>query len=152
HRRPDRAHASAHARATRARFGRPRFPRGARTSRSTGRARPDRRAARGNEVIDLDDLDLSSWLVVAAVVVTLAGGLVSLSRPRRAATLLVLGCIAAIGGGVLALAGWTSTLDAPWEVPGGRLSLGVDAVSAMFVLPIALVSALGSIYAVGYWA
>ncbi|HTR54845.1 MAG TPA: proton-conducting transporter membrane subunit [Kofleriaceae bacterium] len=100
----------------------------------------------------IDELDLSSWLVVAGVALSLASGLISLSSPRRAAALLVIGCGAAIAGSVLAIAGWTSELDAPWDVPGGRLRVGVDALSAMFVLPIALVSALGSIYAVEYWA
>jgi hydrogenase-4 component B len=96
--------------------------------------------------------DLSSWLVVAGIVLSLASGLVSLSRPRRATALLVIGCASAIAGGVMALVGWPSSLDAAWDVPGGRLGIGVDALSAVFVVPIALVCALGSIYGLEYWA
>lgn len=103
-------------------------------------------------MVDLDAL--SSWLVIGGIVIATLSGLLSLARrsgERLAATLMALGCLAASTGAVLALLGYTSVLDAAWDVPGGRLRFGVDAISAMFVLPIALVSALGAIYGIEYW-
>src|SRR5260370_1230258 len=45
----------------------------------------------------MDDLALSSWLVVAGIVITLARWRGSLSRPRPAARPLGVRCIAAVG-------------------------------------------------------
>jgi hydrogenase-4 component B len=108
--------------------------------------------------VSIDWSGLSCWLVVAAIVISAASGLFGFARPRtgpageRLATwLITIGCAAAVASAVLALLGNTGELDADWNVPGGRLRLGVDAVSAMFVLPIALVCALGAIYGRGYW-
>ena len=39
----------------------------------------------------------------------------------------------------------------PWAVPGGEFYVGIDAISAVFLLPIFLVSLLGNIYGLGYW-
>ena len=36
-------------------------------------------------------------------------------------------------------------------MPGGEFYVGIDAISAIFLLPIFLVSLLGSIYGLGYW-
>ena len=106
----------------------------------------------------IDGAALGSWLVVAAIAIVAASGLPGLARPRHgpagerlASWLVVLGCAAAIAAGVLALVGYPSELVAGWDVPGGRLRIGIDAVSAMFVIPIALVSALGAIYGRAYW-
>jgi hydrogenase-4 component B len=55
-------------------------------------------------------------------------------------------------GAALALAGGAGELTAPWQVPGGRFSIRVDAVAAMFVIPIALVPTLGAWYGLEYWA
>ena len=36
-------------------------------------------------------------------------------------------------------------------MPGGEFYVGIDAISAIFLLPIFLVSLLGNIYGLGYW-
>jgi len=101
---------------------------------------------------------VSTWLVVAAIALAAVSGLPGLVRSPRggggerlAAALLVLAGAVGVAGGLWSLTGHPSALDAPWAVPGGRLNLGVDALSAVFVIPIALVSALGAIYGLEYW-
>lgn len=101
---------------------------------------------------------MSTLLILASVVVTsLSGGAAVLlrSRPRTgqrlATTLLVGGALLGIGGALLALSGETPAWSARWPTPGGSLSIRVDALSALFLLPILGVPALGSIYGLGYW-
>ena len=43
------------------------------------------------------------------------------------------------------------SIHLPWAVPGGEFYVGIDAISAVFLLPIFLVSLLGNIYGLGYW-
>jgi hydrogenase-4 component B len=43
------------------------------------------------------------------------------------------------------------SLSLPWAVPGGAFALAIDGLSAVFLLPAFLLTATGSIYAVGYW-
>jgi len=102
--------------------------------------------------------ELSAWLVLAAIALCTLSGIPGLFAARSgrawerfAAVLLVGGCIAAIASGVLGLLGYTSELDAEWSIPGGSFHFGVDAIAAVFVIPIALVSALGAIYGLEYW-
>jgi hydrogenase-4 component B len=38
-----------------------------------------------------------------------------------------------------------------WTLPVGRVALALDGLSALFLIPILLVSALGSLYGAGYW-
>ena len=102
--------------------------------------------------------DLGVWLVLAAIVACTASGLPGLFTRRTsrggerfAVSLVVLGCGAGLAGGVYVLLGHPGTLQAPWPIPGGHLYVGVDAISAMFVVPISLVSALGALYGLEYW-
>ncbi len=39
----------------------------------------------------------------------------------------------------------------PWGLPIGHFAVGVDALSAVFLIPMLLISALGSIYGLSYW-
>ncbi len=43
-------------------------------------------------------------------------------------------------------------LTLPWSVPGGAFAVGLDPLSAFFLLPVAALSALCAVYAVGYLA
>ncbi|WP_305046771.1 proton-conducting transporter transmembrane domain-containing protein [Geoalkalibacter sp.] len=52
--------------------------------------------------------------------------------------------------GVLA-AGAPLSLELPWAIPGGALALHVDALAAVFLLPLFLVAATGSLYGLVYW-
>ena len=72
---------------------------------------------------------------------------------QRAATAL-----AALGAG-LGLAGlarfWAlgdnGQIAHPWSIPGGQFLVAIDGLSAVFLLPILLVSLLGSVYGLRYW-
>lgn len=93
-------------------------------------------------------------LLLASLGVLLLGGLVALAWPghgrgsgRVAAgsvfAAAVLGIIPAIrvlaGGNVM-------TLDLPWEMPLGSLSIGLDGLSAFFIIPILLLGAIAALY------
>jgi hydrogenase-4 component B len=39
----------------------------------------------------------------------------------------------------------------PWPIPGGDFSVALDGLSAIFLLPIFLISLLGNVYGLGYW-
>ncbi|MBW6511603.1 MAG: hydrogenase [Desulfuromonadaceae bacterium] len=49
------------------------------------------------------------------------------------------------------LSGSASLWQSAWSVPAGQLSIAIDPLSAVFLLPLFLVFALGSIYGHGYW-
>ncbi len=97
-------------------------------------------------------------LLLAALALLLGGGIIVLatSRPHRDWSWLAAGVVvvAAIVGGIPAvqvLAGGTvSTLHWPWAVPFGQFALGLDPLSAWFLLPTLLLSALAAIYGAGY--
>jgi len=43
-------------------------------------------------------------------------------------------------------------MELPSPLPGGRILLAADPLSALFLLPVFLVPALGAVYGLGYWA
>jgi hydrogenase-4 component B len=65
--------------------------------------------------------------------------------------LVILGSLLGLGGVIACLADGSADLDLPSLLPFGRLSLRIDALSAVFLLPIFLLPALGSVYGLGYW-
>jgi hydrogenase-4 component B len=72
---------------------------------------------------------------------------------QRIATVLhVVGCAAGAGAAAWALAGATVTARFAWPLPGGSLTFSLDRLSAFFLVPVFVVSGLGSIYGEGYWA
>jgi hydrogenase-4 component B len=102
---------------------------------------------------------LSEKLLITALVLAGFAGLpgLFLSRNGRAAERLFVGLTTIAGvcaslGAVGALAfGWSGDLAVSWSVPGGRLAVRVDPISAMFVLQIALIAVLGAWYGLEYW-
>jgi hydrogenase-4 component B len=103
-------------------------------------------------------LDVLCELVAAACIG--ASGLPALLLPRRravgqraACALVLLGSLAgAIGLAIHATGAAPATTWArPWAVPLGRFAVGMDGLTALFLLPILGISALGSIYGLGYW-
>ena len=66
-----------------------------------------------------------------------------------------IGCPRALIGlaGVAAfwITGDSSPIVRAWAIPGGEFSVAMDGLSAVFLLPIFLVSLLGNIYGLGYW-
>lgn len=80
----------------------------------------------------------------------------ALAAPRRAIGTLV-GLVGAVAGGgaaafaaLGALAGATPGWTMPWPVPAGALGLRLDALSAVFLLPIGLIGAVCAVYGVAY--
>ena len=72
---------------------------------------------------------------------------------QRVATVLhVLGCALGVCAAASALAGNTATARFAWPLPGGALTFALDRLSAFFLVPVFVVSGLGSVYGEGYWA
>lgn len=100
---------------------------------------------------------MTSWLVVAAVVLVGASGLPGLAlrgggtAGERIATALV---VAGSACGILSVALAASEangIDLPWSVPGGAFTVAIDGISALFLVQIFVIAALGSIYGLEYW-
>ena len=99
------------------------------------------------------------WMILVAAGMLAVSGVPGLVFGRHsvigqwiAACLVVLG---ATLGLCSAVAGLTmsspGSIDLPWFLPWGRFTVALDALSSLFLLPIFLISALGSIYGLSYW-
>ncbi|MBU4200225.1 MAG: hydrogenase [Verrucomicrobia bacterium] len=96
-------------------------------------------------------------LVVACglLLLTGLGALLLQRRPRGAAVFGVSGTVAAAMLGLypclrVLLGGSAELMCLPWPVPGGAFAVGLDAVSAVFLIPVLFVAALSAIYGVEY--
>jgi hydrogenase-4 component B len=100
------------------------------------------------------------WLLLLSVGCIAISGVPGLLLGRRAAmgqliaTLMnVIG--SAIGGIAVAARLWNGEgpqqLSRAWSFPIGQFAVGVDDLSALFLVPMLLISALGSIYDLEYW-
>ena len=99
-----------------------------------------------------------SGLVIAVALLALSGfpGLLISRRSSIGQTISVLLAVAGSSLGLFATIRWAlghevATLDLPWTIPGGWFQVDIDGLSALFLVPIFLVSMLGSIYGLGYW-
>jgi formate hydrogenlyase subunit 3/multisubunit Na+/H+ antiporter MnhD subunit len=98
-------------------------------------------------------------LLLLAIGVIGASGVPGLLCPRRSGVGQALAAFLSVAGSGLGIvqsvagtsgeATWEIRL--PWSVPGGEFHVALDGISAFFLLPIFLVSALGSIYGLSYW-
>jgi hydrogenase-4 component B len=72
---------------------------------------------------------------------------------QRVATLaIVIGASIGLGGVTSYWAtGLNQPIARPWPILGAEFSVAIDGLSAMFLAPVFLVSALGSIYGLAYW-
>jgi len=101
---------------------------------------------------------MSLTLIVLAVVLSAASGLPSCVMPRGGAWsrrvavfLLVLACASGLVGACLGLfEGASDSRFLPWPSVGNSL-IGLDPLSAFFLVPVFLVGAIGAIYSLGYW-
>ncbi len=98
------------------------------------------------------------WLALAAVALAAASGVPGLffarssrAGERIAVALLGLAAAGGVGAAAWALAAETRGIHLGWAVPGGALAVEIDAVSAMFLIPIFAVTFLGAVYGLGYW-
>ena len=99
-----------------------------------------------------------TWVVVGALLIALSGGPgLFFSRDHRGGEyLFYLLALAGVGAGLTGIAGqlfgWgTTALELPWAIPGGALSLRLDPLTTVFLLPLFLVVACGVLYGIGYW-
>jgi hydrogenase-4 component B len=104
---------------------------------------------------------MSALTVLAgAFVVMTCSGLAGLlfrrgsAAGQRVATVLhVLGCTVGLAGAAVVLFGQDSVVvEYAWRLPSGIIRLAVDRLSAFFLMPVFVVSALGSVYGEGYWS
>ena len=103
---------------------------------------------------------MSEQLVLAAIAIVAASGMVGLLFSRHSAAGQYVATALASAGSVIGIGGliafWmqssSRTITYPWSVPGGEFAVGVDGLSAVFLLPVFLVSLLGNIYGLEYWA
>jgi len=100
-----------------------------------------------------------SAIVGAIALVLLAGLVTAFARPaprsaaRANALVIAIAAVACAGPAWHALArGESLALSLPWPVPGGAFAVALDPLSAFFLLPVAALSAICAVYAVGYLA
>jgi hydrogenase-4 component B len=103
---------------------------------------------------------VSETLVLLGIVVAASSGLPGLFARRgwlggqRATTLL------ALVGAVLGLVGivrfWATgesrPVAWPWPLPAAEFRVAMDGLSAIFLMPVFLISLLGGVYGLGYWS
>jgi hydrogenase-4 component B len=102
---------------------------------------------------------MSELLLLLGIAVAAASGVPGLFFGRRSMGGQWLSVALAVLAGGLGLAGvgvfWTAggePVEGPWPlVPGADFAVGVDGLSAFFLVPVFLVSLLGSVYGLGYW-
>jgi hydrogenase-4 component B len=102
---------------------------------------------------------LSVWMVLTAIAVLGFSGLPACllssrtaAGQRIATVFMLIGSGLGLSGVVASLSGSTPpTLCVPWSLPFGQFSITIDSISALFLTPVFVVPALGSIYALGYW-
>jgi hydrogenase-4 component B len=102
---------------------------------------------------------MSEPLVLLGIIFAATSGLTGFLWGRTSsrgqgvtALLAVLGAGLGLGGVVVF---WTTGESQPvvlqWSIPGAEFSVGIDGLSAIFLVPIFLVSLLGNVYGLGYW-
>lgn len=97
-------------------------------------------------------------LIIIAILFAATSGLAGICLPQRTtwgqriAVLMMSGSslLGLVGGGMLLGVHPSQTLIFPWPAMGNSV-VGVDSLSAFFLLPIFLMGGLGSIYGIGYW-
>jgi hydrogenase-4 component B len=103
---------------------------------------------------------MSEELVLLGIVLAAASGVPGLFLGRHSyigqwISVLLAGSGSAFGlsaAGVFWAAGPGSPIEFSWPVlPGARFSVAVDGLSALFLVPIFLISLLGSVYGLDYW-
>ena len=93
------------------------------------------------------------FLLLVAVGILVLSGLAALWRPRLGVGGLVAGCVLGlIPAGRVLLGGATESFRLSWNVPYGAFFVEVDALSAFFLIPIFVLSALTAVYGDEYLA
>jgi hydrogenase-4 component B len=98
-------------------------------------------------------------LLVAAAAVCGASGIPALILGRTSDRGQLAAAILAVAGSALGLAGvalflidgGAAAVSVPWSIPDASLSIALDGLGSLFLVPVFLVSGLGAIYGLGYW-
>ena len=102
---------------------------------------------------------MSEALVVLGICIAACSGVPGLLLSRDSTTGQWITTVLAVMGAGLGLIGvgefWATGISQPivwpWAIPGGEFHVALNGLSALFLLPIFLVSLLGSIFGLGYW-
>jgi hydrogenase-4 component B len=102
---------------------------------------------------------MSLWLVVCAISVLFASAAAAALAGRRDRFALLVGTAGAVAGSLLGAAGSlialfsgrTAQVASAWPLALGTLRVGIDALSAFFLLCVFVVSGLAAVYAAGYF-
>jgi hydrogenase-4 component B len=102
---------------------------------------------------------MTEQLVVLAILLAACSGVPGLLFNRYSGVGQWISAFLAVLAGGLGLAGlgvfWATGDSRPivlsWAVPGGEFHVAVDGLSAIFLLPIFLISLLGDLYGLAYW-
>jgi hydrogenase-4 component B len=102
---------------------------------------------------------MSEVLVLLGIAGTAVSGVPGLLLSRTslagqwlAIILFSLGTILGLLGlGEFWVAGDSQPIVLPWSIPGAEFDVAVDGLTALFLLPIFLISLLGSVYGLSYW-
>ncbi|MEK6257304.1 MAG: proton-conducting transporter membrane subunit [Planctomycetota bacterium] len=102
---------------------------------------------------------MSEQLVLLGIVIAATSGIPGLFLSRFSTTgqyvttvLAVIGSGVGLSGvGVFWVTGDSQPIVRSWAIPGAEFDVAMDGLSALFLVPIFLVSLLGSIYGLGYW-
>ena len=98
------------------------------------------------------------WFFSIGIFLLVVGAFASLVLGKNPKLASISGAAAAVAGGSFALinavevlfSGQSVEILIPWQMPLGKITLGLDPLSATFVLPIVVVMALAAVYAVQY--
>jgi hydrogenase-4 component B len=102
---------------------------------------------------------MSERLVLLGLAIAAASGIPGLLVRRSSMSgqwvttlLAVLGACLGLGGvGTFWATGDNQPIVLPWAIPGAQFSVAVDGLSAVFLLPVFLISLLGNVYGLAYW-
>ena len=93
---------------------------------------------------------MTALLAAGAVALPLASGLAAVALARRPVAAQRAACLLLCAGAALGVAAGAAVLATGEPAVFARLALRLDAVSALFLLPISFVSGLGAIYGLAY--
>lgn len=102
---------------------------------------------------------MSEMLVLLGIVLAAMSGVPGLFLSRYSTTgqwvttvLAVIGAgLGLFGVAIFWVLGDSLPIVRPWPIPGAEFNIAIDGLSAIFLLPIFLISMLGNIYGLGYW-
>jgi hydrogenase-4 component B len=101
----------------------------------------------------------SIWMILAGIALLGLSGLPACLFPARSPAGQRLAAALMLAGSLAGICGVAASLDAPtppswrvpWVLPWGQFAVALDPLSALFLGPVLVVPALGSLYGLGYW-